>query len=144
MRTTTSTGFALAGTLTHPAHARGPVPVVTIAGSGPHDRDEHIAGVPGYAPFRQIADTLGRRGIAVLRLDDRGVGASGGTYVTFRSAGDRDVSVHVVPAVDRLVRSDVSGATTGYAALPSKDVPPAVLGAVADWLAARLAHDAAR
>jgi uncharacterized protein len=29
-----------------------------------------------YRPFRQIADTLGRRGIAVLRLDDRGMGES--------------------------------------------------------------------
>jgi dipeptidyl aminopeptidase/acylaminoacyl peptidase len=32
--------------------------------------------VNGYRPFRQIADTLGRRGIAVLRLDDRGAGGS--------------------------------------------------------------------
>jgi dipeptidyl aminopeptidase/acylaminoacyl peptidase len=29
-----------------------------------------------YAPFREIADTLSRRGIAVLRLDDRGMGGS--------------------------------------------------------------------
>jgi hypothetical protein len=32
--------------------------------------------VNGYRPFRQVADTLGRRGIAVLRLDDRGAGGS--------------------------------------------------------------------
>ena len=29
-----------------------------------------------YRPFRELADTLGRRGIAVLRLDDRGVNGS--------------------------------------------------------------------
>jgi len=32
--------------------------------------------VPGYRPFREIADTLSRRGIVVLRLDDRGIGGS--------------------------------------------------------------------
>src|SRR5689334_1288422 len=46
-----------------------------ITGSGPENRDEEI-GIEGYRPFRQIADTLGRRGIAVLRLDDRGAGGS--------------------------------------------------------------------
>jgi pimeloyl-ACP methyl ester carboxylesterase len=68
----------LAGTLTIPRHARGArVPaVVMITGSGPEDRDEATAVLPGYRPFRQIADTLGRRGIAVLRLDDRGVGGT--------------------------------------------------------------------
>ncbi len=79
-------GFALAGTLTRPAVARGPVPVVlTITGSGQEDRDETIPIVRGYRPFRQIADTLARRGIAVLRLDDRGVGGSGGPVATATS-----------------------------------------------------------
>jgi hypothetical protein len=72
-------GFTLAGTLTLPPQSHGPVPcVVTITGSGQEDRDESIAFVPGYRPFREVADALGRRGIAVLRLDDRGVGGSGG------------------------------------------------------------------
>lgn len=69
-------GIELAGTLTLPAHAadaRLPA-VVMITGSGPEDRDEATPALPGWRPFRQIADTLGRRGIAVLRLDDRGVG----------------------------------------------------------------------
>lgn len=71
-------GIELAGTLTIPEHARGArVPaVVMITGSGPEDRDEATAVFPGYRPFRQIADTLGRRGIAVLRMDDRGVGGT--------------------------------------------------------------------
>jgi alpha-beta hydrolase superfamily lysophospholipase len=54
--------------------------VLTITGSGAEERDEALPMVRGYRPFRQIADTLARRGIAVLRLDDRGTGASGGRF----------------------------------------------------------------
>lgn len=76
-------GFTLGGTLTMPAGATGPVPaVVTITGSGIQDRDERIGLVRGYALFRQVADTLARHGIAVLRMDDRGYGASGGNAAT--------------------------------------------------------------
>ena len=73
-------GVKLAGTLTLPPWASGvrPAPVVvTISGSGPQNRDSELVGISGYALFRQVADTLGRRGVGVLRLDDRGVGASG-------------------------------------------------------------------
>jgi hypothetical protein len=79
VRIPTAAGFALAGTFTKPVSASGKVPVViTISGSGPQERDGRLAPVPGYANFREIADTLGRRGVAVLRYDDRGVGASEG------------------------------------------------------------------
>ncbi|HMA47935.1 MAG TPA: alpha/beta fold hydrolase, partial [Frankiaceae bacterium] len=72
--------FSLAGTLTLPAAARGPVPVVvTITGSGRQTRDEDLWPLlPAYRPFREIAERLGAEGIGVLRLDDRGVGGSGG------------------------------------------------------------------
>ncbi|HEX5435898.1 MAG TPA: alpha/beta fold hydrolase [Gemmatimonadaceae bacterium] len=72
-------GITLAGTLTVPRHSTDARvgAVVMITGSGAEDRDESLPGMNGYRPFRQIADTLGRRGIAVLRLDDRGVGGSG-------------------------------------------------------------------
>jgi alpha-beta hydrolase superfamily lysophospholipase len=74
----TPNGLTLAGTLTLPKSrpTRGAPAVVTITGSGTEERDESLPGVPGYRPFKQIADTLGRRGIAVLRLDDRGIGGS--------------------------------------------------------------------
>jgi hypothetical protein len=78
----TPAGHTLAGTLTLPKGASRTQPVsaiVTATGSGPQDRDENI-GLPGFRPFRQIADSLARRTIAVLRMDDRGTGASGGTF----------------------------------------------------------------
>ena len=81
-------GHTLAGTLTLPKGASRTQPVsaiVTVTGSGPQDRDENI-GLPGFRPFRQIADALGRRGIAVLRMDDRGTGSSGGTFKGSTSA----------------------------------------------------------
>ena len=81
-------GHTLSGTLTLPAGARAARKVgaiVTISGSGPQDRDEFL-GIEGYRPFRQLADSLGRRGIAVLRMDDRGVGGSTGTFKGTTSA----------------------------------------------------------
>lgn len=74
----TPKGLKLTGTLTLPKArpARGAPAIVTITGSGTEERDESLPGVNGYRPFHQIADTLGRRGIAVLRLDDRGIGGS--------------------------------------------------------------------
>lgn len=75
----TPAGLTLVGTLTVPKGRRGArLPaVVLITGSGPEDRDEASPLLPdGYRPFREIADTLSRRGIAVLRLDDRSVGGS--------------------------------------------------------------------
>ena len=59
--------------------------MVTITGSGPEDRDEAIPPVKGYRPFREVADALGRRGIAVLRMDDRGFGESEGVFTTATS-----------------------------------------------------------
>ncbi len=65
----------LAGTLTLPRTA-GPHPaVLLITGSGPQDRNETTS---GHRPFLVWADFLTRRGFAVLRMDDRGVGGSSG------------------------------------------------------------------
>jgi len=70
-------GVTMAGTLTVPA-GQGPHPaVVLITGSGPQDRDESLM---GHKPFAVLADYLSRRGIAVLRYDDRGVGKSTGAF----------------------------------------------------------------
>lgn len=70
-------GIDLAGTLTLPA-GKGPFPaVVLVSGSGPQDRNETAL---GHQPFLVLADYLTRRGFAVLRYDDRGVGQSKGTF----------------------------------------------------------------
>ncbi|HEY6347851.1 MAG TPA: alpha/beta fold hydrolase [Candidatus Angelobacter sp.] len=70
-------GNKLGATLTIPA-GKGPFPaVVLITGSGPQDRDETLM---GHKPFLVLADYLTRRGIAVLRADDRGVGKSTGEF----------------------------------------------------------------
>jgi dienelactone hydrolase len=75
----TPAGHTLAGTLTLPKRAAGPVPaVVLITGSGQQDRDAYVPLIPDYRFFRQVANSLSRRGIAVLRMDDRGIGGSGG------------------------------------------------------------------
>jgi pimeloyl-ACP methyl ester carboxylesterase len=63
----------LAGTLTIP-RGQGPHPaLLLITGSGSEDRNETVF---GHRPFLILADYLTRRGIAVLRVDDRGVGGS--------------------------------------------------------------------
>lgn len=73
----------LAGTLTLPP-GPGPFPaVILISGSGAQDRDETMF---GHKPFAVLADYLSRRGIAVLRYDDRGFGASSGDFEQATSA----------------------------------------------------------
>jgi uncharacterized protein len=105
----TTRGYTLAGTLTRPKGATKMPAVVTISGSGPQDRDSRISIVPNYAPFRDIADTLGRRGIAVLRVDDRGVGASGGAS-SRANATSADFADDVSSAVAYLrTRADIDG-----------------------------------
>jgi alpha/beta superfamily hydrolase len=70
-------GVQLAGTLTLP-RSKGPFPAaLLITGSGPQDRNETVL---GHRPFLVLADHLTRRGIAVLRFDDRGVGKSTGRF----------------------------------------------------------------
>ncbi len=66
----------LSGMLTIPPGA-GPFPaVVLLSDAGPQDRNGTVG---DFAPLGLLADYLTRRGVAVLRFDDRGVGKSGGT-----------------------------------------------------------------
>lgn len=72
--------YSLAGTLLVPKAGTRHAAVVMITGSGLQTRDQRIAlpGLEQYAPFRQIAERLASNGIAVLRVDDRGIGESTG------------------------------------------------------------------
>ena len=81
-----SAGFTLAATISKPASApKPPAPgkapaytlpaIILVAGSGPVDRDETVAGIPVFA---QLANSLADAGFIVVRYDKRGVGQSGG------------------------------------------------------------------
>ncbi|NKB89036.1 MAG: alpha/beta fold hydrolase [Acidobacteria bacterium] len=73
----------LAGTLTvPPGDGRHPAAIL-ITGSGSQDRDETLF---NHKPFWVIADHLSRQGIAVLRVDDRGIGGSDGARADITSA----------------------------------------------------------
>jgi len=72
-------GVKFAATLTIP-QGKGPFPAVfLITGSGPQDRDESLL---GHKPFLVLSDYLTRKGIVVLRADDRGFGISTGVFST--------------------------------------------------------------
>lgn len=58
---------------TNPASALKHPAVVLVSGSGCQDRDETIY---AHKPFAVIADQLTRKGIIVLRYDDRGYGSN--------------------------------------------------------------------
>ncbi len=65
-------GPALAGTLTVPP-GPGPFPGVVLAGDADRpDRNGSGPGAAGYAPLGALADYLTRRGVMVLRYDERG------------------------------------------------------------------------
>jgi uncharacterized protein len=70
-------GVTLAGTLTKPKEGGPFAAVLLISGPGPQDRDETTA---GHKPFLVLADYLTRRGVAVLRVDDRGTSKSTGNF----------------------------------------------------------------
>ena len=67
---------SLAGTLTLPNSTEPFLAVLLVTGAGPQDRNQELY---GHRPFQVLADDLTRRGVAVLRVDDRGVGASTGS-----------------------------------------------------------------
>src|SRR5262249_51490805 len=89
-------GVKLARALTVP-RSGGPFPaVLLITGSGAQDRDETIL---EHKPFLVLADYLTRRGIVVLRVDDRGVGGSTGKTSEATSA---DLADDVLAGVEFL------------------------------------------
>ncbi len=68
-------GAKLAGTFSKPKGSGNFPAVILISGSGLQDRDETVS---GHKPFKVLANYLTKKGIAVLRFDDRGTGKSKG------------------------------------------------------------------
>jgi fermentation-respiration switch protein FrsA (DUF1100 family) len=121
-------GATLAGTLDLPA-GRGPFPAVALVGGfGPTNRDGALGG--GGGVYRQIAQGLARRGVAVLRYDKGGNlalraarGAPVQRVVTLSAPGRRlellpRVSGTAARLLARLVGSDVASATLGRNPVP--------------------------
>lgn len=95
--------ISLGGTLTLPSK-EGKFPVVVlISGSGAQNRDSELL---GHKSFLVIADYLTKRGIGVLRFDDRGVGESKGDR---NIATTKDFATDVSAAVEYLkTRKEIS------------------------------------
>jgi uncharacterized protein len=100
----------LAATLTLPRSPGPHLAVVLVTGSGPQDRDGTVS---GHRPNLVWADFLTRRGFAVLRADDRGVGRSTGKLL---DSTDEDFAGDVLAQTDFLKRR--------------KDVDPRRIGVV--------------
>ncbi len=124
----------LDGTLTIPNGA-GPFPAVAlITGSGPQDRDETIL---GHKPFWVIADYLARRGVVVLRADDRGTGKSGGRFNTATTrdfADDAAGAVRFLRSREFVDRIGLIGHSEGGLVAPMVASDPALGGKDVDFL----------
>ena len=127
---------ALAGTLSIPDGA-GPFPaVVLLSDMGSQNRDSQVG---SYRFFADIAAGLARQGIAVLRLDDRGVGQSGGNGSTTTTADlVRDAEaglsyLRVRPSIDPARTGLMGHGEGGNVALltAAQPVPPSFVVALA-------------
>lgn len=70
-------GATLSGTLTLPENPQSTTVVLMVTGSGQQNRDEELF---DHRPFAVISHALAKAGIASLRYDDRGFGASTGNF----------------------------------------------------------------
>jgi len=95
-------GHVLTGTLTKPKTGKLLPAAVLITGLSPAERN---GGRPPWMPLRDLSDALTRAGIAVLRVDDRGVGQSTGDHApstTFDEADDVRTEVAWLRAQPRI------------------------------------------
>lgn len=93
-------GNLLAGTLATPKNFTKNQPIlVMITGSGAQDRNEEMF---EHKPFLVIADDLAKKGIATLRLDDRGIG---GSEKGKEGATSEDFATDINSAVNYLVKN---------------------------------------
>ena len=89
----TAGDIQFSATLTIPNHISNPPVVILISGSGPQDRNGEVL---LHRPFLVMADHLTRKGIAVLRYDDRGTFKSKGKFkgaTTYDFASDVEAAI---------------------------------------------------
>lgn len=98
--TNRDSSITFGATLAVPHKGKKLAAAILISGSGQQDRDETVF---GHKPFWVIADYLARQGIAVLRVDDRGVGATTGR-ATLKDATTRDFANDVAAGIEYLKR----------------------------------------
>ena len=114
-------GLTLAGTFSRPS-SDGPHPtVVLVSGSGAQTRDSEVA---RHKLFLVVADYLTRQGIAVFRYDERGVGASEGTFATATTADlarDAQAAVEAIAARDDVRTVGLYGHSEGGWVAPMVD-----------------------
>lgn len=109
-------GATLCGTLSFSLNhdPKSPPPVVIfVTGSGAQDRDETIF---EHKPFAVIADHLARHGIASLRYDDRGTGASTGRFegaTTADFAQDAEAGIEYLRAHEGFDKVGILGHSEG-------------------------------
>ncbi len=104
-----SENIKLSGTLTIPTNAENPPVAILITGSGPQNRNQELL---GHKPFLVLSDHLTRKGIAVLRYDDRGTAQSEGRYeiaTTFDFASDVESAVTYLKTRNDVVDIDKIG-----------------------------------
>ena len=82
-------GIRLSGELEYPAKGRKFPAAILIWGNGPHTRDAAISGSPS---FKQMADYLVKKGMAVLRMDKRGFGRSTGKFTSEGNYTTKDLA----------------------------------------------------
>lgn len=106
-------GNTLKGTLTIPeAPGRHPA-VILLTGSGCQNRDEEIL---GHKPFLVLSDYLTRRGIAVLRYDDRGWNETSDERAAMAEVTMADFAEDALAAFDFLrTRPEIDPARIGMA-----------------------------
>ena len=108
-------GATLAGTLTYPLAYNPQQPkktpvVLLVSGSGQQNRDEELM---GHKPFLLIADYFARYGIATLRYDDRGTGASVGGEVKNATTEDAAAGIDCLRKLKKFGRVGVLGHSEG-------------------------------
>lgn len=120
------------GTLTIPEKGEKHPVAILITGSGQEDRDETLF---GHKPFLVVADYLTRHGIAVLRVDDRGIGETTGKE-TLLNATSNDFAKDVASGIEYLKkRNDIDSIKIGLIGHSEGGIIASIIGSERNDLA---------